>query len=89
MPSPFQGQWIVCVRDIQSGDDDYLGPFRSKDKADAVAKRLNRNIIAVGAPHVLDAIVEWVQPGLDVEQYRDDMLGKLAAWGYTKETYDA
>lgn len=63
-----RGQWIVCVRDISAGNDDYLGPYRSEDKAEAVAKRLNRNIAAVGASSVLDAIVEWVRPGL-MEQH--------------------
>ena len=79
----FQGQWIVCVRDILSGNDDYLGPYRSEDKAEDVARRLNRDLVAVGASHILDAIVEWVRPGLDVEQYRDEMLQTLDEHGYS------
>ena len=82
--SVFQGQWIVCVRDITAGEDDYLGPYRSEERAWDVANRLNRDLAAVGARDLLDAIVEWVRPGLDVEQYRDDMLADLAKHGYAR-----
>lgn len=88
MADSMRGQWIVCVRDILSGNDDYLGPYHSEDKADEVAKRLNLNIAAVGASEVLDAIVEWVRPGLDIEQYRDDMLRELAETGYRQWVED-
>lgn len=85
MTNHLRGQWIVCVRDIAAGEDDYLGPFYSEDKAESVAKRLNRDLAAVGATDVLDAIVEWIQPGLDIEQYRDDMLAALEKQGYAKD----
>lgn len=84
MTNHLRGQWIVCVRDISAGEDDYLGPFYSEDKAESVAKRLNRDLAAVGASDVLDAIVEWIQPGLHIEQYRDDMLADLEKRGYAR-----
>lgn len=85
MADHLRGQWIVCVRDISAGEDDYLGPFYSVDKAESVAKRLNRDLAAVGATGIFDAVVEWIQPGLDIEQYRDDMLAALEQQGYTKD----
>lgn len=76
------GTWIVCVRDIPGGEDDYLGPFRSQERAAAVARRLCRDIAARGAEGSLDAIVERVRPGGDIEEYRDEMLANLEKGGY-------
>lgn len=71
----FRGTWLVCVRDVAAGEDDYLGPFRSEERAHAVARRLNRDIAAIGlSTDVLDACVEWVRPGVDIEEFRDEML---------------
>ena len=76
------GTWIVCLRDIPSGEDDYLGPFRSEERAHAVARRLNRDIAARGAADSLDAVVEWVRPGADIEEIRDEMLSGLGELGF-------
>lgn len=77
-----RGQWIVCLRDIPSGEDEYLGPYHSDEKAQAVADRLNRDIAARGAGGTVDAIVEWVRPGIELEEIRDEMLVGLDDLGY-------
>jgi hypothetical protein len=78
------GKWIVCVRDIPGAEDAYLGPFASVERAQAIAGRLRRDIEAVGASGSLDAIVEWVRPGGEVETFRDEMLKDLARLGYSR-----
>jgi hypothetical protein len=70
-----KGQWIVRVTGIGN-----LGVYRSAQKAESVAKRLNRDIRNAGAQQILTAVPEWVNP--DVQSYRDMMLNELAKRGY-------
>lgn len=85
-----QGQWIVAVRDIPSNTDEFLGPYHSEDKADTVARRFNRDIDAVGASNIAEAVVHWVRPGsIDEEELRDEMLRDLAELGYGRDVHDA
>ena len=80
-----RGMWIVCVRDVPAGEDQYLGPFASEEKAQAIAERLRRDFAAVGAGDtVIDAIVEWMQPGAEFTDLRDKLLADLAEVGYSK-----
>jgi len=80
-----RGQWIVCVRDIAANENSYVGPFHSEDKADSTAARLQRDIEAVGASHLLEAFVEWVRPAsTEIEDFRDEMLRDLGEMGYAR-----
>lgn len=83
-PAQSRGQWIVWLRDVPGGEDQFLGPFHSEERAHAVAERLRRDIAAVGCGFdTLDAGVEWVRPAsTDFEDFRDEMLVDLEAMGY-------
>lgn len=80
--SAHRGHWIVCVRDIPGGEDSYLGVFTSEDRAEQLASRLRRDIAARGAQDSLDAIVQWVRPHPEFEDFRDEMLADLERLGY-------
>lgn len=77
-----RGSWIVCVRDIPAGEDTYLGFFIVEQRARDLAERLRRDIAARGAEGVMDAIVEWVRPHPEFEDFRDEMLRGLEECGY-------
>jgi hypothetical protein len=78
-----RGQWIVCVRDVPAGEDRYLGPFASEEKAQGIAHSLRRDFAAVAANDtIIDAIVEWVQPGSELVDVRDELLAGLEEVGY-------
>ncbi len=76
--------YIVCVRDVSAGEDTYLGPFRSFEQASRVRRRLVGDITARQAQDVFDALIEEVQPGYTVEDFRNKLLGDLDALGYVQ-----
>lgn len=76
------GSWVVCIRDLPSNTDEYLGYFRSEDRADALADRLRRDVEAVGASHIIDVNVCWVRPEPEHEDARDTLLAELEEMGY-------
>lgn len=76
--------WIVCVRDVSSGNDTYIGPYRSNDTARGVAERLLMNIKACGATDEFDAIVEEIRNGGDYPAFRDELIDQMASRGYMK-----
>ena len=79
-----RGQWIVAVRDIPSNTDEFLGPYHSEDKAEDVAHRLRRDIAAVGAGHVAEAVVHYVRAGsIEFDEVRDELLRDLEDLGYS------
>lgn len=81
---PQRGQWVVAVRDIPSNADEFVGPYHSEDKAEAVAHRLRRDIAAVGAEHIAEAVVHYVRPGsIEQDEVRDELLRDLAELGYS------
>lgn len=65
-------QYIVCVQESTTGQDDYLGPFRTHQGATRVAVRLRRD--AAAADIDLSVVVEPIRSGRDIEAYRDDLL---------------
>lgn len=80
---PSRGQWVVVLRYISANDDELIGPYHSGEKAQAVADRLNRDISARWASHVMEAFVKFVRPGsIDLEEMRDEMLRDLEELGY-------
>jgi hypothetical protein len=76
------GSWVVCIRDLPSNTDEYLGYFRSEDRAEAVARRLRGDVEAVGASHVIDVTVCFVRPMPEHEDARDELLADLEEMGY-------
>lgn len=79
------GQWVVAVRDIPSNTDEFVGPYHSEDKAEEIAQRLRRDIAAVGAEHLMEAIVHYVRPGsIEFDDVRDEMLRDLGQLGYVR-----
>ena len=80
-----RGQWVVAVRDIPSNTDELVGPYHSEDKADGIARRLRRDIAAVGAEHIMEAVVYYVRPGsIEFDDVRDEMLRDLEELGYSR-----
>lgn len=73
-----QGQWILCIQDSVSGCDDYVGPFRSQERAERAAERLRRNMKAVGAADQVAIVVEWCRPAIELEEIRDELLREYA-----------
>lgn len=77
-----RGQWVVVVRDIPANEDQFVGPFTVEARANAVANRLTRDFAARGAENVMEAVVQWVRPGVESEDLRDDLLAQLEESGY-------
>lgn len=78
-----RGQWVVCIRDLPSNTDEFLGPFHSEEKAEAVAERLRRDIAALSASHIVEAFTVWVRPAsTELEEFRDELLADLGEMGY-------
>jgi len=76
------GLWTVCVRDMPSNTDDYIGSFRSEARAEEFCERLRRDVEAVGASHIIDVQVCWIRPQIDTEEFRDELLRDLEEMGY-------
>lgn len=77
------GTWVVVLRLIPANEDELLGPFRSGEKAESVADRLNRDIESRAATHVMEAFAQEVRPAsIELEDARDRMLADLEEMGY-------
>ena len=76
------GSWVICIRDLPSNTDEYLGWFRSEARAESVAARLRRDVEAVGASHIIDVTVHWVEPEAGHEDVRDRLLADLEEMSY-------
>lgn len=82
MPADGRGQWVVVIRDVPANEDRFVGPFTVEARADAAAARLTRDFATRGASDVMDAVVRWVRPGVEIEDVRDDLLAQLEEGGY-------
>jgi hypothetical protein len=72
-----RGRWIVCLVEGASGENQYIGPFTSEARANHVRDRLNADFLARRAEDVYFACVEWVRPGAEIEEVRDELLAEL------------
>lgn len=75
-------QWLVCLRWYAPLADEYLGPFRTKEGAERVRDRLERNIAARGAEEVCGAYVEPITSGADYMHFREQMLTRMDEAGF-------
>ena len=52
--------WVVCVTDSETSDEDILGPFRTRERAEWLQHRLDRHVARLGltnrAAHVQELI---------------------------------
>ena len=73
------------MRDIPSNTDEFVGPYHSEDKAEAIAQRLRRDIAAVGAEHIMEAVVHYIRPSsIEFDDVRDEILRDLHEMGYAR-----
>jgi hypothetical protein len=80
-PERFE-QWIVCLRWFDSEEDEYLGPFRTRDGAARVRNKLEGDIAARGAQEHCAVYVEPIRSNADLMGFRDEMLSALDSAGY-------
>ena len=76
-------QWIIEVRELLSNEAEFIGPFRSQDRADAVVRRLRGDLDAVGADHLYDVLLRQLRPGAEAVDLREELLEDLERAGYT------